>query len=161
MKELLKENDRLRALLAERERELAEKEKDIQKLHDMNYQLQLENEEIVAKAEVIEQEHEDLFDKRKKELEAYLKKLLDEEKEEFMRQVDEERRQYKDKFDEYDKIVDELEGRNEKLTEMLQEKFDEVELWKQKYAILDTNRTAEIEELKNELEKRGKLVNYY
>lgn len=158
---MLKENDRLRALLAERERELAEKEKDIQKLHDMNYQLQLENEEIVAKAEVIEQEHEDLFDKRKKELEAYLKKLLDEEKEEFMRQVDEERRQYKDKFDEYDKIVDELEGRNEKLTEMLQEKFDEVELWKQKYAILDTNRTAEIEELKNELEKRGKLVNYY
>ena len=40
----------------------------------------------------MEKEHEDLFEKRKLELEAYLKELLEKEKEEFLTEVADERK---------------------------------------------------------------------
>lgn len=144
---------------------MKDRQSDIDRLEELNKILQDENDAIQERARLIEQEHENLFDRRKNELEAHLKNLLESEKQEFLVQVEEDRKNMEDKFKEYDKIVDELEDRNnqlllenEKLSELLQEKYEEIELWTSKYAILDTNRLAEVEDLKRKLDRALQTV---
>ena len=161
------ENEEIKKHAQDQKDKLEALEDDKQRLADTLLDKVEECEEMHKRAEQMEQEHQDLFDKRKMELEAYLKKIMETERQDFLEQFEQERQQYGDKIEEYEQAVVDLENRqeelirqNERLTDLVHEKIEEIELWKSKYATLDANRLAEIEELKKHLDnlKEANLV---